>query len=107
MPATDPVALLLQLPSQLTRSIERPLQMQLVQNPHQLQISLRQTAGDVVNTRSTWIQQLRLALHRYQAIPLDHRFPLEPGNFPSAPSKTLWSYLISSRDLSRRPTMRD
>jgi hypothetical protein len=28
--------------------------------------------------------------------------PLRPGNFPSAPDKTLWPFLISSRDLSRR-----
>src|SRR6267143_1421432 len=78
MPAADLVALVLQLPGQFTSSVERPLQMQLVQNPHQAQIP-----------------QLCLALHRNLTVPLDHRFPLGPGNFPSAPSKKEFSIVSS------------
>src|SRR5271156_3646499 len=95
MPATDLVALVLQLPGQFTRPVEGPLQMQLVQNPHQLQISLWQTPRHVVNARPAQIQQLGLALYRYFTIPLDHRFPLGPGNFPSAPSKKEFSIVSS------------
>src|SRR6202050_5637014 len=95
MPAADLVALVLQLPGQFTSPVKRPLQMQLVQNPHQLQISLRQVPRDVVNARPAQIQQLGLALHRYLTIPLDHRFTLGPGNFPSAPSKKEFSIVSS------------
>src|SRR5438552_9161520 len=95
MPAADLVTLVLKLPGQLTSPVERPLQMQLVQNPHQLQIPLRQIPRHVVNARPTQIQKLRLALHRYLAVPLDHRFPLRPGNFPSAPSKKEFSIVSS------------
>src|SRR5277367_2429638 len=95
MSAADLVALVLQLPGQFTSPVEGPLQMQLVQNPHQLQISLRQAPRHVVNARPAQIQQLCLALHRNLTVPLDHRFPLGPGNFPSAPSKKEFSIVSS------------
>src|SRR5665213_839909 len=95
MSAADLVPLVLQLPGQLTSPVEWPLQMQLVQNPHQPQIPLRQTPCDVVHARTAQIQQLRLALHRNLATPLNHRFPLGPGNFPSAPSKKEFSIVSS------------
>src|ERR1019366_6651168 len=91
MPAADLVPLVLQLPGELTSPVERPLQMRLVQNPHQPQIPLRQTPCDVVNARTAQFQQLCLALHWHLATPLNHRFPLRPGNFPSAPSKKSFS----------------
>src|SRR5665213_735182 len=102
MPATDLVPLVLQFPGQLSGSVEWPLQMQLVQNPHQLQIPLRQAPRDVVNARAAQIQQLCLALHRYLAIPLNHRLPLRPGNFPSAPDKKEFS-IVSSPIFARSP----
>ena len=69
------------------RPVERSLQMHLVQNPHQLQISMRQDPRDIVSARTAQIQQLRLTLHRHSAIPLNHRLLAGPGNFsPAAPS---------------------
>src|ERR1700677_867843 len=95
MPAADLVSLVLQLSGELPSPVERPLQMQLVQNPHQRQIPLRQAPRHVVNARPTQIQELRLPLHRYLTVPLDHRFALRPGNFPSAPSKNEFSIVSS------------
>src|ERR1700677_3728797 len=105
MPAADLVSLVLQLSGELPSPVERPLQMQLVQNPHQLQIPLRQAPRHVVNARPAQIQQLCLALHRDLAIPLNHRFPLGPGNFPSAPSKKEFS-IVSSPIFACRSRMR-
>ena len=51
---------------------------------HQPQIPLRQGPCDVIDARTTQIQQPCLALHGYLAIPLNHRFPLGGGEFPSA-----------------------
>ena len=47
---------------------------------HQPQIPLRQGPCDVIDARTTQIQQPCLALHGYLAIPLNHRFPLGGGN---------------------------
>ena len=77
------------------RSVERPPQMQFIQKPHQPQIPLRRARCDVIDVRAAQIEQLCLALPGYLAIPLNHRFPLRPGNFPSAPSKKEFSIVSS------------
>jgi hypothetical protein len=81
------VSLALQPVGELARPVERQLQVQLIDPPHQHQIPMRLRSRRVVHARATEIEKLSLALHRHLRTPINHRLPLRPGNFPSAPSK--------------------
>src|SRR5207245_2251233 len=87
VPAPHVVTLLLEFPGELAGPIERPLQVQLIEPTHQTQVPIRQRSGRVVHARAAQIQQFGLACHRHLGAPINHRLPLEPGNFPSALSK--------------------
>src|ERR1019366_2725149 len=87
VPAADLLSFPLQLRGKLPGAVERPLQVQLVEPTHQHQIPIRYRTRFVVHARPAQIQQLRLVLHRHLSAPIDHRLPLRPGNFPSAPDK--------------------
>src|ERR1019366_56128 len=87
VPAADLLTFPLQLRGKLPGAVERPLQVQLVEPTHQHQIPIRYRTRFVVHARPAQIQQLRLVLHRHLSAPIDHRLPLRPGNFPSAPDK--------------------
>jgi len=100
--SADPMTFPPQPVRKLAGAVERQLQVQLVDPPHQPQIPLRQRPRHVVHARAAESQKLRLAPHRHLSTPLNHRLPLRPGNFPSARPKTIWPFLIPSRDLSRR-----
>src|SRR5262249_42497339 len=85
--SADIVSLALQSVDQLAGPVKRQLQVQLVDPPHQPQIPFRHSSRRVVHARATQPQQLGLSLHRHVHPPRNHRLPLKPGNFPSAPSK--------------------
>src|SRR5712671_4519381 len=48
-------------------------------------ISVLISGATPVHARATEIEKLSLALHRHLRTPINHRLPLRPGNFPSAP----------------------
>jgi hypothetical protein len=86
---------------------KRPLQVQLIDAAHQLQIRFTRPHGLVIQRGARQLQQLGLTGQTQFVIGIDHRLALDPGTRPSAPAKKSFSSascpIFACRDLISGP----
>jgi hypothetical protein len=80
-----------QLVANLSASVKRIRQMDLINLPHNLDVSRAQRYRSVIDAGSIQIQKIALPRHRKLILLIDHRFALASPTRPSAPDKKSFS----------------